>query len=328
MEHVGGVQSLRRMARAEEGAARSVDCASEGALGGAATGSEGAQSIQSTAASACAPKPVVNHTDVIAAQRRSANQLAERGRFANFQSGAAVEGGGVGKGAAAARDCNDAVARIPRKKKRRTSSRGRLREYVLVATSLSAAELDAVLCAIATLNAAGIECVLEKEFSASTTHVLASYGVAPNAASGHPPLRCVRTLKFLQGIAKGLWIVSPQWIVESARHGTWVEPIRYEIKAHLPSSASSGSGSGSDAGCAAAAAAASRATDGCDKAMYATRRARMKRARGEAALFHGVQGEFFCTVTFRANPSHNLTRSPNIFSHNLIARSSAHRGAL
>ena len=278
MEHVGGVQSLRRVARSEEEAQCSTDCANEGARGGAAAGRERAHSVQSIAASVCAPKPAFNHTEVVAAQRRSVDQLAKRGRFANFQSGAAVEceGESAGKGAAAESNCGDATACVPRKKKRRTSARGRQREYVLVATSLSAAELNAVLCAIATLNAAGLECVLEKEFSASTTHVLASYGVARNAASGCPPLRCVRTLKFLQGIAKGLWIVSPEWVVESARHRTWVQSIPYEIKAHLPSAASSGT-------------AAAHATDGCDKAIYATRRARMRRARGEAALFHGVR---------------------------------------
>jgi len=62
----------------------------------------------------------------------------------------------------------------------------------------------------------------EQEFSNETTHVVINTA-APK-----------RTMKVLNGISKGLWIVSKDWILNSAKGGRWLAEKKFEAHALYP----------------------------------------------------------------------------------------------
>ena len=88
------------------------------------------------------------------------------------------------------------------------------RDVVICTTSLPAAKRKVLK---ATVEAFGAQ--MSKSFTNSTTHVVCDlqHGLAR------------RTIKYLQGILAGKWIVSFQWIEASQKAGYWVEEGPYEV---------------------------------------------------------------------------------------------------
>ncbi|GAN02217.1 hypothetical protein MAM1_0018d01658 [Mucor ambiguus] len=41
---------------------------------------------------------------------------------------------------------------------------------------------------------------------------------------------CKRTLKYLQGVLQGKWIVDPQWVIDSTKSKKWLEEDKYEVQ--------------------------------------------------------------------------------------------------
>lgn len=88
---------------------------------------------------------------------------------------------------------------------------------MLVASQLSPEERELVQCAVRLL---GRTAAFAETFELGvTTHVIAtvpppeSLAAGGSAAAGAPPPRvCRRTLKYMQGILAGCWVVTPEWL--------------------------------------------------------------------------------------------------------------------
>lgn len=87
---------------------------------------------------------------------------------------------------------------------------------VLLATGLSSEQKVNIQKCVRILNAS-----LVNEFSLSVTHIV----TATNTKGV-----CPRTLKYLNGVLTGKWIVKYQWILESLQKKTWVDETPFEVK--------------------------------------------------------------------------------------------------
>ena len=66
--------------------------------------------------------------------------------------------------------------------------------------------------------------------------------LADNVRSGeaHEATHCIcgspgrRTLKLLFALARGAWVVSPQWLEQSVRAGRLLPPVLFECAAEIP----------------------------------------------------------------------------------------------
>jgi len=82
------------------------------------------------------------------------------------------------------------------------------------------ANLD-VSAALAQITAE-LPCKLEQEVSRGTTHVLVATDSRGYAES--------RTARYLLGLARSLWVVSPRWVADSAAAGRWLDERPYEVR--------------------------------------------------------------------------------------------------
>jgi len=238
------------------------------------------------------PRAAGDHDAIIADQKRWCAALESRARFPSHAHGR--------KRASPSENTGDeARALDAARKRRRAAARELRRGVVIVCTAVSQAELEEIGRRVRALQQAGVRCSIEKQFGPSTTHVIASYGIGGSAAAARsPPLRCVRTLKFLLGVASGAWIVSPAWLRQSASDLALADPTEYEIVSHLPTAvelrhraaaAAAGDAAAGDAATADEVAADEAAAAAASS--FAPRRARQRRESGEPPLLDGLQ---FC----------------------------------
>ncbi|XP_068670016.1 BRCA1-associated RING domain protein 1-like isoform X2 [Montipora foliosa] len=87
---------------------------------------------------------------------------------------------------------------------------------VLLGTGLSPEQKANLQTCAVTLNAE-----IVNEFSLLVTHII----TAANAKG-----ICQRTIKYLNGVLTGKWIVSYDWVVNCLRRKTWVDESPYEVK--------------------------------------------------------------------------------------------------
>ncbi|KAJ7389986.1 BRCA1-associated RING domain protein 1 [Desmophyllum pertusum] len=88
---------------------------------------------------------------------------------------------------------------------------------VLLATGLSSEQKVNLQKCARILNAS-----IVNEFSLSVTHIVTS----TNNKKGV----CPRTIKYLNGVLTGKWIVDYEWILKSLRHKAWVDEAPHEVK--------------------------------------------------------------------------------------------------
>ncbi|KAL9968227.1 hypothetical protein ACROYT_G026577 [Oculina patagonica] len=87
---------------------------------------------------------------------------------------------------------------------------------ILLATGLNSEQKANLQKCAGILNAS-----IVNEFSLSVTHVVtatSNKGVSP------------RTIKYLNGVLTGKWIVSYEWILKCLRHKTWVDEAPHEVR--------------------------------------------------------------------------------------------------
>ena len=74
---------------------------------------------------------------------------------------------------------------------------------------------------------------------AGTTHIVVEEvksngpkgkGGKGNGGKGDKGRRCKRTLKYFEGVARGCWVVTTDWLVESFQRGYFVEEAPFQVE--------------------------------------------------------------------------------------------------